>query len=316
MLRDIRYAFRILRKNPAFAATAILAMACGIGACTAVFTLVYTLLLRPLAVPRADDLVSIYALSKSKAALSAVSMPDYRDLAPRTDTFEAVGAYFRYPVLLAVGDESERANAELSSGNYHDMLGVRAALGRMLRPDDDHPGATAVVVLSDRLWRRRYGASPDVIGRSLRLNGAAFEIVGVAPPSFVGVLLDWYAAPDTWVPLSQLRTISKQFGRSTFATRRDLGWLQLTARLRPGVRVEAAAAVLQIQAEHTREQNAALYRRLLARVREMPGVEAAAFAANVLPTPMLTEHGVAPSDADDPAPPASSRGSSSDGRRP
>jgi putative ABC transport system permease protein len=249
MLRDIRYACRILWKNPGFATAAVLAMACGIGACTAVFTLVYTLLLRPLAVPHADDLVSIYALSKSKAAFSAVSMPDYRDLATHTETFEAVGAYFRYPVLLAVGDDPERANTELSSGNYHEMLRVRAALGRMLQPDDDRQGAPAVVVLSDRLWRRRYGASPDVIGRSLRLNGASFEIVGVAPPSFVGVLLDWYGAPDTWVPLSQLGTISKRFGRSAIATRRDQGWLQVTARLRPGVRVEAAAAVLQMHAE-------------------------------------------------------------------
>jgi predicted permease len=248
MLRDVRYAFRVLLKHPAFGATAVIAMACGIAACTAVFSLVYAVLLRPLAVPRADDLVSIYGVSRATGARQAVSMPDYRDLATRTAAFAGGGAYFRQPVLMAFGDEAERATTELASGNYHDMLGVQPQIGRMLRPDDDRPGAPAVVVLSDRLWRRRFDARPDVIGRSLRLNGAAFAIVGVAPSSFAGVLLDWYGAPDTWMPLSQMGVINKRFGRLGIDTKRDLPWLQVTARLRPGVRVETATAALQVHA--------------------------------------------------------------------
>lgn len=247
-MSDVRYACRLLLRNPAFAIAAVLAMACGIAACTAVFSLAYGVLLRPLNVPSAGDVVSIYGVSRTQGTLQPVSMPDYRDLAAPSEAFEGVGAYFRSPVFMAFGDESERDVTEMVSGNYHDMLGVRATLGRMLRPGDDRPGAPAVVVLSDRLWRRRFDASRDVIGRSLRLNGALFEIVGVAPGSFEGVLLDWYAAPDTWVSLSQREALSKRFGRFALDTRRDISWLQVTARLRPGVRIEGANAVLQARA--------------------------------------------------------------------
>ncbi len=249
MLRDMRHAFRVLRRSPAFTAAAVMAMACGIAACTAVLSLTYALLLRPLDVPRAEDIVSIYGISRSQGTLRAVSMPDYRDLATRSDVFEDVGAYFRSPVFVASTDETERTTTELVSGNYHDMLGVRAALGRMLRPEDDRPGAPAVVVISDRLWRARFESRADVIGRSLRLNGKPFEIVGVAPPSFVGVLLDWYGGPDTWVPLSQRTTLAKRFERFALDTRRDLPWLQVTARLRPGVSIETAKAFLQVRAD-------------------------------------------------------------------
>jgi predicted permease len=248
MLRDVRYALRLLSRNPGFAATAIISMACGIAACTAVFSLVYTVLLRPLPVPRAEEVVSIYGASREKGTLKALSMPDYRDLAAPSDLFDGVGAYFRTPLLVDAGDESERVSVELPTGNYHTMLGLRPALGRLILPEDDRTGAPAVVVLSDAFWRRRFDARPSAIGRQLRINDVPFEIVGVAPASFTGVLLDWYGAPDVWLPLSQFGRFNTRLQKLGILTKRDLPWLQVTARLKPGVTVDAATAALQAKA--------------------------------------------------------------------
>ena len=194
MLRDLHYACRVLLRHPGFTATAILSIACGIAACTAVFSLIYTLLLRPIAVPRAEDVVSIYGMSKAKGTFGAgLSIPNYRDLAARTDLFEGAAAYVRLPQLVDSGDETERVVAEVATANYHTLLGLRPALGRLLTMADDRPGAEGVVVLSDSYWRRRFAANPHAIGQHLRVNGMPFEIVGVAPATFSGVLLDWYA---------------------------------------------------------------------------------------------------------------------------
>jgi len=250
MVRDLLYAWRVLLRNPGFAATAILSMAGGIAACTAVFSLVYTLLLRPLAVPHADSILSIYSVSKTTGTFSAgTSLPNYRDLAARTDLFEGVAAYVRVPILVDSGDETERVAAEIATANYHTLLGLRPGLGRLLTDADDHPGAASVVVLSDSYWRRRFAASPGAIGQQLRVNGVGFEIVGVAPASFAGVLLDWYGAPDVWVPLSQIGMVSKHLAELRLETQRQHGWLQLTARLRDGVSVASATAALQTEAE-------------------------------------------------------------------
>jgi predicted permease len=249
MLRDIRYAGRILLRNAGFAVTAIGSTACGIAGCTAVFTLVYALLFRPLAVPRAEDLVSIYGLSQTKGSLEAMSLPDYQDLAAHSEVFEGVGAYFRQPILTESEGEAERATAELATGNYHALLGLRPVAGRMLRAEDDRPGAPGVVVLSEAFWRRQFAGRADAIGRLLRVNGAQYEIVGIAPASFTGVLVDWYAAPDVWMPLAQLGAINKRFERLGIATHRDFRWLQVTARLRDGVTVDAADAALRAQAQ-------------------------------------------------------------------
>lgn len=249
MYRDLRFALRVLVGNPAFALTAILSIALGIAACTAVFSFAYTLLLRPLSAPGAEQLVSIYGVSRSKGSLLAVSTPDYHDLAVRTDVFESVGAYFRSPVFVEVDGGADRVNAELPTGNHHQLIGVRAVLGRMLGAGDDRPGAPAVVVISESFWRRRMAARQDAIGRVVRISGRAFEIVGVAPASFKGVLLDWYGAPDLWLPLSSAGTVFQRIAKSSPEARRDFRWLQVTARLRPGVTVEAATAALRAQGE-------------------------------------------------------------------
>lgn len=250
MFRDIRYALRLLGRSRAFAATAIVSMACGIAACTTVFSLAYAVLFRPLAVPRAEDVVAIYGSSRTKGTVAAISMPDYQDLSRRIDLFDGIGAFFRQPLIVDTGEETERVVAELPTGSHHTMLGLRPALGRLLLPADDRAGAAPVLVLSHGYWQRRFGASPSVIGRHMRIQDVAFEVVGVAPPTFAGVLLDWYAAPDMWLPLSQLERINERFRKLGLISKREFPWLQVTARLRRDVTIEGVAAALQTHASN------------------------------------------------------------------
>lgn len=250
MFQDVRYALRLLLRSRGFAATAIVSMACGIAACVAVFSLTYAILFRPLPVARAEDVIAIYGGSRTKGTLASISMPDYQDLARRSDLFDGIGAYFRSSLVVDTEDGSERVAAEMPTGQYHTMLGLRPALGRLILPDDDRAGAQPVIVLSEAYWRRRFGADPSAIGRTLRVQNVTFEIVGVAPAAFSGVLLDWYGAPDVWLPLAQLERINARFARLGILQKRETPWLQVTARLKRGVDVPTATAALQAHASN------------------------------------------------------------------
>lgn len=248
-MQDSRYALRLLRHNRGFALTAIGSIALGIASCTAIVSLVYTLLLRPLPVPGAQDIVSIYGASKSKGGFGSVSLPDYRDLAARDDLFEGVAGYVRLPAFMDAGDESERVVTEVATGNYHGLLQLRPAAGRLIAPADDRFGAPLVAVLSHRYWRQRFAANPAVVGTQVRINGQSVEIAGVAPASFTGVLIDWYGTPDLWMPLAQLPAISASFARLGGHDKRGMPILQLVARMRSAVGVEQANAALRAHAQ-------------------------------------------------------------------
>lgn len=260
MWRDLRYACRLLLRSPGFAATAILSMAFGIAACTSVFSIVNAVLLRPIPVPRPQDLVSIYSLYTAAPGLEgapglrSVSWPDYQDVATRTDLFEGASAYVLVPVSLDAADASSQALAELVTGNHHPLLGMRPALGRLLTPDDDRPGAAPVAVISHQLWRDRFAASPAIIGAVVRLNGHPFDIVGVMPEAFKTVLLDW-GVPGLSVPLAQHKAIAPSLDRAKLWTRPEASALMVVARLRDGVTIDAASAALRVQAQRmTRDQ--------------------------------------------------------------
>jgi putative ABC transport system permease protein len=247
-MTEWRQAMRLLRRSPAFAAASVLSMALATAACTAVGSFFYLLLLRPLPVPDPGAIVSIYNTSLTKGGFGSLSMPDYRDLAARDDLFETVGAYVRLPLLLDDGARSDRIYAEVPTGNYHGLLRLRPAVGRLLTPEDDRPGAPTVMVVSHRFWEQRFARSPDVIGRVVRINGQPVEIVGVMPDTFRGVLLDWGGAPDVWLPIGHLTRVSPAFARAAVETTRGAPWLQVTARLRANVTLETAAAGLRQQA--------------------------------------------------------------------
>lgn len=249
MMQDTRYAVRLLARHPGFALTAIGSIAVGIAACTAIVSLVYTLLFRPLDVARAGDIVSIYGSSKVSAGFGGISAPDYRDLAASAGVFEELAGYIRLPAFMDAGDESEHVITEVATGNYHAVFGLRPAHGRLMTPDDDRPGAPLVAVLGHRFWRQRFGANPHVVGTHVRINNQPVEIVGVAPPTFAGILIDWYGAPDLWMPFAQLGAINSRFARLKASERRNMPILQLAGRVRPGVTVEQVNAVLRGQAQ-------------------------------------------------------------------
>ncbi|MEK6284811.1 MAG: ABC transporter permease [Acidobacteriota bacterium] len=240
--QDLRYAARLLTKSPGVTATAIIALALGIGANTAMFSLVNGVLLRPLpGVQGPDQLVTLERTQNGKVQYS-FGYPDYVDYRDHNSSFAGLAAHCGTPLSFNNG-VAERLRGDLVSGNYFSVLGVTPALGRLISPDDDdQPGAHPVAVLSYGLWRRAFGGDPDVEGRSVKLNDTEFTIVGVAGKNFSGT--ETGGSYDVWIPIKmQVQAMPRTMGRHWFNDR-SAGWLGLFGRLKPGVAVEQAQAEL------------------------------------------------------------------------
>lgn len=180
--QDLKFALRTLRKSPAFASTALVTLALGIGASTAVFSVVDGILLRPLPYAAPDRLVSVNNrwVGENRGTLSPEEFFDYYE---HVGAFEAIGAYGYTTMNLIGGSQPERVRAAAVSAGVLPLLGVDPPLGRVFTVEEDRPGS-GVVVLSDGLWRRRFGGSPDVIGREIIANGRTRQVVGVMPAGF------------------------------------------------------------------------------------------------------------------------------------
>ena len=199
VLQDIRYGLRMIAKAPGFALLATLALALGICANTTIFSFINGLILRPLTgIKEPDRLVAVYTSDYSSGLYGGSSYPDYVDLRDQSDVFENLAA-FDQTVLNASGEtEAERLRGFIVTGNYFDVLGVRAQLGRTLQPPDDQPANATPVMISDSLWQRRFSADPAVVGKTLRLSDKLYTIVGVTEPSFRGLQLG--LPPEFWLP--------------------------------------------------------------------------------------------------------------------
>src|SRR4051812_38339222 len=184
LIHYVRYTFRLLRKSPGFTATAILTLALGIGANTAVFSVVDAVLLRPLPYADADRLVALWETSPRRPgvhdAVAPANLADYQ----AARSFAALAGYAGNSLSLTKAGPPEQLLAESVTWNYFDVLGAPPALGRAFRPDEDRPGAPDVAILSDALWRIRFAADPRVLGQPIYLNGRPRTIVGVMPASF------------------------------------------------------------------------------------------------------------------------------------
>jgi putative ABC transport system permease protein len=184
-LQDIRFAMRSYRKTPGFTIVALVTLALGIGANSAIFTVVNAVVLRPLPFPEPDRLVRVTAdvpgLGATDIGMSAPELFDYRD---RAELFESIAGLYPVNANLTQVDQPERVEVLLVSPSYFSVLGVRPALGRLFGAEDDHPGIAEVAVISDALWTRRFGGAPDVLGRTLRIDDDSYAIVGVLPPGF------------------------------------------------------------------------------------------------------------------------------------
>lgn len=244
--QDVRYGIRQLRKARGFTLIAILTLALGIGANTAIFTVVNTIFLHPLPVHDPDHLMGIFTTDqRNRGGLNTflpISQPNARDVAERSQSFSSVMMFTGTGVSMTVEGKPQAFFAQLVSGNFFDVLGVQAALGRTFRPDEDQQGAAGVVVLTHGLWERYFASNPNVIGQNVLLNGQGFTIVGVMPRGFKGTAV--LGGPDLWVPMATHDQVLAGVLKEMYNDRRFLNFFAV-GRLKPGVGIDQARAELK-----------------------------------------------------------------------
>jgi len=247
LIQDIRFGLRMLAKNPGFTLVAVLVLALGIGANTAIFSLLDQAILRSLPVKDPGRLVVISdgeyrrGWSTSDADEMVYSYAHYKDVRDQIPLFDGVIARAHVPLSVAFAGTAERAGGDVVSGNFFPVLGVGPAIGRVLDPEDDRvPGASPVAVLSYGYWQRRFGADPGVVGRKISLNAYPFTIVGVAARGFAGLLRGNNV--DVFVPIAMKRELTPAWNG---LVERDIMWLNIFARLKPGASREQTEAALQ-----------------------------------------------------------------------
>ena len=238
MLHDVRYGLRMLAKSPAFTAIAALSLALGIGANTAIFSLVNVILLRPIPVDDPARVASVFMQDQRNPGNLPLSHLNYKDLRAGNAVFTDMAAFAFAQVNWSAGAGSEQIPAQVVSGNYFSLLGVTPALGRGFVPDED-VRPTPVAVISHAFWERSFGSDPAIVGRTVTLNRVPFTVVGVAPRGFSGTVLG--GGPSVWVPMA-MHDVA-QPGFAWYEQRRGL-FLFAFGRLKPGATVEQASANL------------------------------------------------------------------------
>src|SRR5579864_5420326 len=201
--QDLRYAARMLWKNPGFTFVAVLTLALGIGANTAIFSIIDVLLFRPLPVSKPDQLVRIFSgEARGNAGWGFISLPEFQDYRDQSAVFSGLAAYVdRFPANVSAGKfGTERIDAVMVTGNYFQLLGASAELGRTLLAEDDRKGAAPVVMLGHQFWKRHFPSDASVLGSQLLIDGQLFTVIGVTPAGFGGVSFENF--PQIWIPLS------------------------------------------------------------------------------------------------------------------
>jgi predicted permease len=246
VIQDLRYGARMLIKSPGFTLVAVLSLALGIGANTSIFSLVNATFLRQLPVVEPQQLQFVFS-GTLNSPWGTVSYPNYVDLRDKNKVFDGLAAYGSIIVSLGKGDSPEQINGLIVSGNYFDVLGIRAALGRVLSPEEDKiPNAHTVAVISNRLWQQRFGGRREIIGQELALNGHGFTIIGVTPAGFEGAEI--LETNDIYVPMMMQALVRPPRGgfsgemNPDLLQRRGPSWLRMLGRLKNGMTVEQAQA--------------------------------------------------------------------------
>src|SRR5215469_4851294 len=274
LAQDLRYALRQLRKNPGFTAVALLTLALGIGANTAIFSLIDTVMLKMLPVQQPDQLVLLNWVSQSQPGTvpwfthslsgnsgqdstgrftsTAFTYPIFDGIHDRNEEFSSVMAFADTDGRLNVGlaGQAGLADGQLVSGDFFSTLGVEAMIGRAIARTDDQAGASPVAVISHGFWVSRFGGDPLVVGKAIRVNGAPFTVVGVAPPEFFGV--EPGTPVDIWLPLHAQPQIDPGWtkyaipGEGSKFTAPDDWWVLIMGRLKPGINEQRVRAALDV----------------------------------------------------------------------
>jgi len=282
LLQDLRFGLRMLRKNPGFSLIAILTLGLGIGANTAVFSVINAALFQPLPVKDASRLVRIYTSNQDESHTPS-SYLDYADYRERNQVFSEIAAHAQVRASLGEQGEHEIVWGEIVSGNYFAVLGINAVQGRVLLPEDDRPAeAPPVVVISHDLWQRRFGADPALVGKTVRLNGHPLTVAGIAPAGFRGAVTGF--APEFWVPLALQRQVI--LPGIDALNRRQSRWLFLLGRLRadsalPQAEAQMKALASQLEQAYPDSNRGCSVRLIPAdQVRVFPQIDQALVAAS------------------------------------
>jgi len=244
IIHDLRYAFRILRKDFSVTAAAILILALGIGSTTLVFSLANGLLLRPLPYWQPERIIAVTESSpKDPNETTQISFPNYFDIRNRTRLLEDIGVYDNNQAAVRGEGSAERIPSAVASDGVFRVLGVEPLLGRAISPEDDTPGGPKVVLLSEELWQRRYGRDPHILGRTLQIDDSRWTVIGVMPARF-----HFPDRADLWFPLQM----------NPLKARRTDYFLRAIARLKPGVSVEQATSELESLLEQIHRENPAV----------------------------------------------------------
>jgi putative ABC transport system permease protein len=243
LLRDLRFGARMFRKNPGFTFAAVAVLALGIGANTAIFSIVNAFLLKPLVVHNPSELVSCYSRDTQKADYRSFSYPDYVDMRNDGNVFTSLLAHTFSMVGLSEGDTTRRVFADIVSANYFSTVGVPLSQGRAFTPEEEHPGAAQPVAIVSYVHWKKNGSDPQLLGKTLHINGRAYTIVGIAPEGFTGTTA--LISPEIYLPLGVYELAMNDFeGRGRTLAGRNSHDLFLVGRLRPGVTQKSADALL------------------------------------------------------------------------
>ncbi|HKP10645.1 MAG TPA: ABC transporter permease, partial [Blastocatellia bacterium] len=240
LLQDLRYGLRMLIKRPGFTFVAVVALALGIGANTAIFSIINAVLLRPLPYAEPERLVNVWATRPQRGLTqNSASYPDFADWRDQNDVFEYIAAYNFTDFTLTGDDNPARVSGLIVSADLFPMLGAQAATGRVFTRDDDKNGSPLTVILSHKLWEQRYHSDPSIVGTSLTLNSKSYTVIGVMPKDFQFPLQNDPA--QMWTTFADILTPSEG---TPVSEQRGAHFLHVTARLKPGVTVEQAQSTM------------------------------------------------------------------------
>ena len=246
LIKDIRYGVRGLLKHPGFTALVVITLALGIGASTAIFSVVDSVLLRRLPYSTASRLVAIQELSQAGKRVQVTSA-NFIDWRAQNTVFEHLAAIRQTTSNLALSDHAERIELAQTNANFFDVFGIRAQHGRLFIPQDEQPGHEPVVVLSNALWQRRFSADPSLVGKPITLDGKNYTVVGIAPAGF-----QYPDKTDVWVP--PLKLVPELWANQDVTQTRGMGYLAAVATLKPGVSLQQAAVEMETITARLRQQ--------------------------------------------------------------
>lgn len=246
LLKDIRYGVRSLLKHPGFTAIVVVTLAVGIGASSAIFSVVNTVLLRPLPYRQADRIVAIQELTKDGKRVQ-VTPANFLDWRAQNTVFEQLAAILTRPANLALADTAERIDLAMTSANFFSVFGAEPQQGRLFIPADEQAGHAPVVVISHGLWQRRFGGDASLVGKPITLDGASYTVVGIAPAGF-----QYPDKTDVWLPPYRLAPAMNE--RMDPTQVRGFGMLAAVALLRPGVGLPQAASEMETITARLRQQ--------------------------------------------------------------